>query len=485
MSKSVSSNFIWRLLEKIGAQGVTLAVSIVLARLLNPETYGEIAIVTVFVSFCSIFIDGGFPAALIQKKDSDDVDFSSVFFLNIIICLVLYLLLFFCSPIIASYYSMDILTKVIRIQSLTLIISAFKSIQVTYVQKTMQFKKFFFSTLGGTIVAAFVGIWMAYNGYGIWALVVQGLVNNLIDTIILWITVRWKPKLMFSFDRIKRLFSYGWKLLISNIVYNSYADLRQLIIGKVYTTEDLAYYNKGLQFPKLMYEITGNSLNSVLFPAMALQQDDKNEIKKIVKKTIKLTSYIVSPMMVGMAVVATAFISILLGEKWLFCVPYLQIFCLMYAISSGIGAANQNALKAIGKSNLLLIIEIVKCTVDIVILLISMNFGVFAIAIGMALGTFSRTFICAFPAKKYYNYSYAEQIIDMLPNLFITIIMGVLVYAISFISLNSYLIFGIQVILGVFVYLLLSIITNNESFKYIVSLIRAILKRDKSNKNNF
>ena len=477
--KSISNNFIWRLLERFGAQGVTLIVSIILARILDPDAYGAVAIISVFVSFCSIFVDGGFSAALIQKKESDDLDFSSVFYFNLIICIILYFILFLCAPFIANYYSMDILNPVLRVQAFTLIISAFKSIQITYVSKTMQFKKFFFSTIGGTLVAAVVGILMAYYGYGIWAIVIQGLVNNFIDTIILWITVKWKPKVIFSFKRIKLLFSYGWKLLVSNIVYNAYSDLRQLIIGKVYTTEDLAYYNKAYQFPKLISENTTNALNSVLFPAMSERQDNLLEVKEIVKKAIKISSYLVSPIMVGLAVVAENFILILLGEKWIFCVPYLQVFCLMFAFSSGIGAANQNALKAIGKSNLLLIIEIAKCTIDIIILLISMRFGVFFIAVGMAIGTISRMIICALPGKKYYDYSFISQIIDVLPNLILNIIMGGMVYLMSFIQMNNYLLFILQVISGIIIYLILSIITKNDCFIYVSQKIIKMIKKER------
>lgn len=465
-NRSISSNFFWRLLERFGAQTVTLVVSIVLARILDPTTYGAVAVIIVFTSFCNIFIDGGFSAALVQKKDADDIDFSSVFYFNLAVCVLLYIVLFIVAPFISDFYNISVLKWALRIQALTLIVSGFKGIQVTYVTKTMQFKKFFFSTLGGTITAAVVGIWMALKGFGIWALVVQGLVNNVVDTIILWITVKWKPMLAFSFSRIKRLFSYGWKLLIANIVYCSYADLRQLIIGKVYSSEDLAYYNKGYQFPQLIFDNTSNSLNSVLFPAMAERQDSKEQIKELTRKVNKLSSYIISPMMIGLAVVAEPFVLLLLGEKWLFAVPYMQVFCIMYGLSAGMGTANQNALKAIGKSNLLLIIEILKCAVDLAILFVSLNFGVFAIAIGMALGTFSRSFICAFPAKKYYNYPFFEQVIDMLPNLFINLVMGILVYKMSFIPLPSYLVLIIQVFSGIVIYLFLSAVTNNSSYAY-------------------
>lgn len=227
------SGLMWRFLERFGAQGVTFVVSIVLARLLDPEIYGIVAIVTVFTAILNVFIDSGLGNALIQKKDADDLDFSSVFFFNMFMCVVLYLLLFAAAPFIAKFYKMPLLTPVIRVMSLTVIISGVKNVQQAYVSKHLLFKRFFFATLGGTIGAAVLGIWMAYKGYGVWALVAQGLFNASVDTLILWITVKWRPKMMFSFERFKGLFSFGWKLLVSQLIDTVYNNLRQLIIGKL------------------------------------------------------------------------------------------------------------------------------------------------------------------------------------------------------------------------------------------------------------
>ena len=480
-SRSISSNFMWRLFERFLAQGVSLVISIVLARILDADAYGAVAIVTVFTSFFAMFLDGGFSAALIQKKNADDLDFSSVFYFNLVICFILYIGMFIFAPAISSFYTKPILKPVIRVQSLTLIISGFKGIQTTYVSKNMQFKKFFFSTLGGTITAAFVGIWMALKGYGIWALVIQGLVNNFIDTVILWITVKWRPKLIFSFKRIRQLFSYGSKLLVSNIIYNSYSDLRQLIIGKKYTSSDLAYFNKAYQFPFLIYENTFNALNSVLFPSMAYNQDDLSLIKNLIKKTIQISSYCISPLMFGLAAVAHPFIYIILGKKWLFCVPYLIIFSLSNGIGAGIGAANQNALKAIGKSGKLLYIEIIKTLIDFIILFISMNFGPFAIAVGMVIGSFFRTYICALPASKCFGYPFLEQVKDMIPNLLINTVMAVFVFGVSFIPLSEFIIFPIQIFTGIIIYLIISKVSNNKSYNMVLHLIKSYWNKRQRN----
>ena len=210
--KAISS-LLWRFLERCGAQGVTFLVTIVLARLLAPEVYGVMSLVAVFTAILQVFVDSGMGNALIQKKDADDLDFSSVFFFNMIMCIALYLLLFFCAPLIATFYNKPELTPVIRVLGITLLIAGGKNVQQAYISRKLQFKRFFFATLGGTIGAAVIGIFMAYMGFGIWALVAQNLFNSMIDTVILWFTVRWRPKLRFSFFRLKRLLGYGWKLL--------------------------------------------------------------------------------------------------------------------------------------------------------------------------------------------------------------------------------------------------------------------------------
>ena len=251
-SKNIVSNFIWRFAERCGAQLVSFVVSIVLARILAPEDYGTIALVTVFTAILQVFVDSGLGTALIQKKDADDLDFSSVFYFNFSICLVLYAVMFIVAPYIAIFYEDMTLTSVIRVLSLTIVISGVKGIQQAYVSRNMLFKRFFFSTIGGTIFSAFLGIGLAFSGCGVWALVAQQLSNTMIDTLILWITVKWKPKKEFSWKRLRTLFSYGWKLLVSSLLDTVYNNLRNLIIGKMYSSADLAYYNQGDKFPKII-----------------------------------------------------------------------------------------------------------------------------------------------------------------------------------------------------------------------------------------
>lgn len=215
-AKVISSLF-WKFAERIGAQGVNLIVSIILARILSPDDYGLVALTTIFITISNVFIEKGFGTALIQKKDADDLDFSSVFYTNVVTSVILYIVIFFSSPLIAKFYNNEQLIVVLRVLSITVLISGIKSVQNAYVSRKMIFKKFFISTSIGTVASAIVGIWMAYNGYGVWALVTQQLINTIVDTIMLWITVKWRPLAKFSFERVKILFSYGWKMLCSRI----------------------------------------------------------------------------------------------------------------------------------------------------------------------------------------------------------------------------------------------------------------------------
>ena len=477
-NKKITSNLIWKLMEKFGAQFVSFIVSIILARLLDPVVYGTIALVTVITTLLQVFIDSGLGVSLIQKRNSDDLDFSTVFYFNFLVCVVLYVGLFFIAPLIAKFYEIDELTPIIRVLGLTLIISGVRSIQQSYVSKHLMFKKFFFSTVGGTIVSAIIGIWMAYNGYGVWALVFQTLSNQLIGTIILWITVKWRPKLQFSFQRLKGLFSYGWKLLVSSLLDTLWKDLSQLIIGKKYTTEDLAFYNKGKQFPELATTALNGSIDSILLPTMSEVQDNPERVKSMTRRSIKVSSFVLWPMMIGLAACAEPFISFILTDKWLFAVPFMQIFCIIYAFYP-IHTANLNAIKAMGRSDLFLILEIIKKSVNLILILSSMWFGVLAMALSSLVGSLCSQIINSWPNKKLLNYSYLEQIKDILPSLLIALIMGGVVYCVNFLELTNWLTLLIQVPVGVIIYVLLSWIFKVETFTYCINLVKSFLRKRK------
>lgn len=475
----VLSGLIWKFGERITAQIVTFAVSVVLARLLPTEAYGLITLVTIFITFANCIVTNGFGSSLIQKKDSDNLDFSSVLYFQLGASLILYLILFVSSPLIASFFGdgYELLSPVLRVLGLRIPLTAINNVQQAFVSKKMIFKKFFFSTIIGTICSAVVGIFMAYKGYGVWALVGQYLTNTVMDTIILGLTIHWKPELKFSWKRIKELFSYGWKILVAGLIGETYNELRSIIIGKLYTSNDLAFFDKGKQIPNLIVTNINTSISNVLFPAISDAQNNPNDVKNITRRAIKTSAYIMCPMMFGLAVVAEPLITLLLTEKWLPCVPYLQIYCIAFCFEP-IQTANLQAIKAVGRSDIFLKLEIIKKGSSILILFAVMWHSVDAIAYSLLLTTLIASIANTAPNNKLISYSFKELIIDMAPGLLISSVMAAIVYIEGlFINLSALPLIIIQVATGGVVYLLISAIFRVETFTYLIKTAMELLKK--------
>lgn len=475
-NKSFINNFIWRFAERCGAQLVTFIVSIVLARILTPEDYGVVALATVFTSILQVFVDSGLGTALIQKKKADDLDFSSVFYFNFVVCIVLYIIMFFTAPFISVFYNDSSLTSIVRVASLTIVISGVKGIQQAYVSRNMLFKRFFFATLGGTIFSAFIGIGLAYAGFGVWAIVAQQLSNTAIDTLILWITVKWRPKKMFSIKRLKELLNFGWKLLISSLFNTVYNNLRNLIIGKYYSSADLAYYNQGDKFPNLIVTNINSSIDSVLLPTLSSAQDEKKRVKSMTRRAIKTSTYIMAPLMMGLAFCATPIVRLILTEKWMPCVPYLQIFCITYMFWP-IHTANLNAINAMGRSDYFLKLEIVKKAIGMLLLLSTMHFGVMVMAYSLLVTTVTSMIINSWPNKNLLGYSLKEQIIDIFPGIFLALLMGLAISLVRLLALPDIVTLAFQIPLGAVIYIGLSYVFKIEPFEYLLNMVKSTLKK--------
>lgn len=475
-NKRIFSNLIWRFAERSGAQFVAFIVSIVLARMLSPDIYGTVALINVFTSILQVFVDSGLGNALIQKKDADDVDFSTVFYVNLLFCGALYTILFVCAPLIAKFYHDMSLTALTRVVGITLIVSGIKNIQQAYVSRNMMFRKFFFSTLGGTIAAAVVGISMAWAGCGAWALVAQQVINVSIDTIILWITVKWRPQRAFSMERLKGLFSYGWKLLMSSLIDIVYKNSRQLVIGKLYSSSDLAYYNKGRQFPNYVITNINSAIDSVLFPVMAKAQDNRQNVRQMTRKSIKVSAYIMAPLMMGLAFTADSIVRLLLTDKWMECVPYLRIFCITFMFWP-IHTANLNAIKAMGRSDLFLKLEILKKCVGVILLFSTMWFGPMAMAYSMLVSSITSQIINSWPNRKLLGYSYVEQMKDVLPSILLSVVMGMVVWCISVTGLPVLPVFILQVLFGAVIYIAGSAIFRLEAYLYLKRLLSSFVNK--------
>lgn len=471
------SNFLWRFSERFFAQITSFVISIVLARILEPEAYGMIAIVMVFTNLFQVFVDCGLGNALIQKKEADDIDFSSVFYFNIVWCMVLYAALFLCAPWIAGFYEKEPLKQIVRVLGLTIVISGVKNVQQAYVSRTFQFRKFFWATLCGTIISAVVGIGMALNGYGVWALVMQYLSNLCIDTFVLWITVRWRPRKLFNLARLRELFAYGWKLLAAGMIDTLYEDLCQLIIGKVYSAEDLAFYNRGSKFPNVIVSNINSSIDSVLLPVMSREQDDMSKVKSIMRRSIKISTYVLAPLMMGLCFSADSVVRVVLTEKWIQCVPYLRIFCISYMFMP-IHTSNLNAIKAVGRSDLFLKLEIAKKIVGIAVMIMAARISVMAMACSMLIINAICQVINSWPNRYLLDYSYPDQILDISPSILLSVCMGLAVYLIQLPSVSPIIILGLQIQAGAALYIAGSKLLRIEEYVYIKNIIRELYFRE-------
>lgn len=474
-NNSIIGGLLWKLLERFGTQGLQFIIQIILARLLFPSDYGLLSLVVIFITIANVFVQSGLSTSLIQKKVVDQVDYSSVLYVSLGIAGILYCILYFTAPLIGIFYKNDSLILVLRVLALTLFPGAFNSIQNAIVSRTMQFKRLFYSSVGAGIASGIVGIYLAFHGYGIWALVFQQLTNQICITLILWLTVKWRPTLQFSLERVKVLYSFGWKLLVSALLETSYNELRSLIIGKIYTPTVLGYYNRGQQFPQLIISNINGSIQSVMLPALAAQQDYADRVKSMMRRSIVTSSFVVLPMMAGLAVVAEPLVLLLLTDKWLPSVPFLQIFCIIYALMP-IHTANLQAINAMGRSDIFLKLEIIKKILGLSILAVALPFGVYVLALSGVMSGIISSFINAYPNKKLLNYGYGEQIKDILPSLLLSLVMGVIVYLLLFLGLSPLITMFLQIVVGAIVYVGLALLFKLECFTYLVQTILSLLK---------
>ena len=474
----IITSLLWKFIERIGTQGIQFIVMIILARFLLPEDFGLIVVVTIFISIATVITQSGFNTALIQAKKIDGIDLSSVFYLNLFIATILYITLFFLSPYIASFFEQPQLTLVLRILSISLFFGAFNSIQHTIIARGMQFKKLFVSSLSGTILSGIIGITMAYSNLGIWSLVMQQLLLHLIMTVTLWYTVKWRPQLSFSVERLGRLFSFGWKLLLSSLIDTIYSNIKNLIIGKQFSTSTLGFYNRGEQFPSVIVNNINGSILAVIFPALSSQQDNVKRMKEMMRRAIVTSSFIVFPMMIGLAVIAEPLVKVLLTEKWLPAVPFLQIFCAIYALWP-IHTANLQAINALGRSDIFLKLEIIKKLLGILILIITISHGVYAIAIGSIVSGIISSFLNAYPNIILLNYSIKEQLSDLCPSLLISLIMGGVIYTIHWLDLPDIMTIFVQVFFGVILYIGLAKLFRLECYAYLFMTIKELIGRNK------
>lgn len=467
----------WSFLQKISTQLMSLVISIILARILTPDDYGTVAMITVFTNIAMVFITTGFSSAIIQKKDLSDTDISTMFYSGIGLSLVLYAILFFSAPLIALMYKTPVLTPMLRVESLIVVLGASYSVQQALISRNLQFKKNFIVGAICVVIQGASGITFALNGFGPWSLVYSTIINYAAHSVLMWIVVKWKPMLVFSKESFKAMFGFSTKMLAGGLLNALFNNIRSLIIGVRYSSADLAYYNKGYQYPTLIMNQVDGTINTVLFSSLSKYQSDWDTGLKVLRRAMKTSLYICAPLMAGMCAVADPMIRILLTDKWEGSIVYVRlvaIICIFWPLS-----AQRNALNARGKSGVALTMNIIGKTVTVVCLLATFWHSVQLMITSSIIASTICLVINSFFYRKHLDYRFRDQIADILPPLLLSTAMGFITYSVMFLHLSSTITLLIQIPLGIALYVFGSWLFKMDSFTYLLSLINGFVKRSK------
>lgn len=477
--KDVAKAVVWKIIEKIGVNGITFIISLVLARLLMPEDYGVLALLNIFIQVSTSIIDGGFSSSLIQKNNCNQNDLCSVFWFSFIFSIICYLFLFIIAPFISRFYNQQILIPVLRVIAITLIIRVFQCIPVVLVNKNINFKITARTAFISNISSGVVAIILAYKGFGVWALVIQQVCSTLISTILYIYFTKWIPKFLFSFSALKNLFNFGSKMML--LVFSSaiFDNVYGIVIGKKFNSSALGIYNRGEQFPRLIVSNVSGAMENVIFPTLSYYTEDKEKALSIVRRFIMLSTYFVMPLMFGLIAVAKPMVLFLLTDKWIESVFFLRVACIVWALDP-LKGASFSTMYAFGKSDLALKITLLRYAIVMSSLIISVNFGLKAMAIGFAIAMIITKFFDLYPLTKLLDYRWSEIAKDILPSIAMSIIMFLIVWIISFIDISIGLQLIIQIITGIIIYIILSFILKNKSFYYIMNNAKFVFNRRKN-----
>ena len=462
--------FFWSFLERIGQQGIQFIISIILARLLLPEQFGLIAMLTIFMAVAQSFVQSGFGSALIQKQDASHLDECSIFYFNIFVGFFVAAVLFFTAPWIADFYRIPLLAPLARVLSLNLVINAFGVVHTTLLTKRIDFKPQMKVSLVATVLSGFIGVAMANNGYGVWSLVAQSIGSNLFRTALLWLFLPWRPSWMFSLDSLRSMFSFGSKMLFSGLLDTIYNNLYLVIIGKLFSATDLGYYTRAQQTQQLPVENLSTTVGRVTFPVFSSIQDDEARMKRGTRKALSTLAMVNFPLMIGLAVVAKPLVLVVLTEKWLPCVPYLQLLC-MVGLLYPLHAINLNVLIAMGRSDLFFRLEIYKKAMITAMICITYRWGILAMIYGQIATSVIAYYMNSYYTGKLLSYPITEQIKDFVPVFGLASVMGCGVYLAGYLSVQSSMKLLIsQVLIGVVLYIFLCSLTRISSFMEILSM---------------
>ena len=473
MNNSVIKSLIYKFSERFAVKGLGLAISIVLARLMSPEAFGQIAILTVIINISMVFVEGGLSSALVQSAEADDKDYSTVFYISMLLSALLVLMLHVAAPLIASFYKSPELTQPLKAYSFALFPMAFNSIQSARIQREMRFREMMVCNLAACIGSGILGIWFAYKGLGLWALVVYYVAQIIISGAAMFIYIRWIPKSPFSMDSARRLYRYGVRVLGASFVSGLYQDIRPLIIGKKFSTAQLGYYDRGLRFSNTISLNLDSALQSVMFPVMSRAQDEPELFRSIVRKTRMLGALVCFPLLMGTAAVAEPMVRLLLTEEWLPCVIFTQLLCIAET-QLPLTSTNLVAIKASGRSDVLFRLSILRMSLMLLVLIISVVLfdSMVAITVAYLFSAWLDTFISSIVSQKMLGYKIADQFRDIWKSGFAALLMAVIVYIFGFIPMHPAIMLCLQILLGMAIYIALTLLLKNESMMYMPESIK-------------
>lgn len=468
-SKAISG-FFWQLAQKLLGQIISFGVSIILARLLMPEEFGIVALSGMFMILVNVVLSGGLHLALVQKKDADDLDYSTIYVAGMGFALIVYAIIFFSAPYVAIAFGNQLACPVLRVLGLNTIIGSLSGVQGAYISRHLQFKRFFYVTFSGQLFSAIVGVAMAFTGFGVWALVGQSMTTTICTTVALSLIVPWHPQLTFSWKRFKQMYAFAWRQMIATIVATISNQMRGYAIGLRHSAADLAYYNRGEGIPGIIHSQIFLTVKSVFMPAMARLQDDTDAVKNGLSRTMKLISYALTPAMLGLAAMSSNIVLVLYTDKWMPAVPFMQLICIMYCFLV-LGNMNVEALTAMGRTDIVMKLESGKSFAMLSILAITVFISPLAICLGQTIYSIGACIFNMLPNKRVLNYPIHQQFKDVSSNIIMSLIMAVIVYLVGLLAFNVYVLVVIQILTGVSLYWIMSVISHNENYYYIKDMI--------------
>lgn len=466
----------WSFVDSMLGQGITFLVGLVLARLLSPDEYGLIGIITIFITIFNFIVDSGFSNALIRKNDVTDKDYNTMFIINMCVSVILFGLMFIGSPLIADFFQRPELTDLCRVMGVVIIINALSIVQNTILTKRLDFKTRTKASFISSITSGVVGIVMAYSGYGVWALVGQQITKQLLNTLLLWVYIHWMPEFTFSVTSCREMWSFGWKLLVSGIIDQTWTQIYQVVIGKCYTSAALGQYTRAQQFSSICSSNLTSIIQRVSYPVLSKMQDDKLRLKNGYKRVIKTTMLVTFTLMLGLAGCAKSLVLVLIGEKWIECVPILQIICFS-GMQYPLHALNLNMLQVQGRSDLFLRLEIIKKCIAIIPLLLGIYVGIYYMLVCSVFTGIFALYLNAYYSGRFLNYSIWEQACDILPSLLMSVSMLAILFAISFLPMKPIVILSLQIIIGAAYTFTICEIRKPEEYIEIKSIAISVIKK--------